>query len=170
MGWQWSCWEASPNSAQVQCPSHQLPEGPCTSPTITSTTLYSKCLFTGLFHSGWSALCRQSLCLVQQCTLHWQGYLTYCRLRGIWWMNEQHILSQPNALAQVDREPDIVERVLATSWVQDLALLLPNYVILGKSCCDFTPVSLMQSRDNPAFPCPPQSVIVKDNLNFHLAN
>lgn len=85
-------------------------------------------------------------------------------------MNEQHILSQPNALAQVDREPSIVERVLTTSWVQDLALPVPNYVILGKSCCNFTPVSLMQNRDNPALPCPPQSVMVEDNLNFHLAN
>lgn len=28
MGWQWSCWEASPNSAQVQCPSHQLQKDP----------------------------------------------------------------------------------------------------------------------------------------------
>lgn len=85
-------------------------------------------------------------------------------------MNEQHILSQPNALAQVDREPGIVERVLATFWVQDLALPLPNYVIWGESYCDFTPVSLMQNKDNPALPCPPQSVIVKDNLNFRLAN
>lgn len=62
-------------------------------------------------------------------------------------MNEHHILSQPNDLALT-----LAERVVATSWVQDLALPLTNYVTLEQSHSDFTLMSLMQNI-GVALPC-----------------